>query len=229
MVKSIYILIPSFIISFFLGLIKGIYDFKMGDRRFRFFGEKITSLFLSVPDFFVIICIQIGIMALIDLGFPHINLYGSETFTNKLFAILFLSIYPTFYVARITEMYLSTESGKDYVRTAIGKGTPNKKVIYVHMLSNCWVRVVGQINTLMLYILSNLFIVEFLTGYRGGAYRFYQAFNVQKNFGVGSDMEIDIPVVIEYVILFTTFVLLTKIVSDIVRSLLLAREASLEK
>lgn len=229
MKKSIYIILPSFIISFFAGILKGIYDFKMGNRRFRIFGEKITSFFLSVPDFFIVIAIQIGIMALIDLGLPHINVYGSETFSNKLLATIFLSIYPTFYIARITEMYLSSESGKDYVRTAIGKGTSNKKIVYMHMLSNCWVKVIGQLNTLMLYILSNLFIVEFLTGYRGGAYRFYQAFHVPKKFSIGSEMEIEIPVVIEFVIVFTAFVLLTKIVSDSIQSALLAREASAEK
>lgn len=227
--KSIYILLPSIIISFIFGVVKGIYDFKVGKKAFNLFGEKITSFFLSVPDFFVIIAIQVGIMALIDLGFPHVKLYGSETLSNKLFAIGFLSIYPTFYIARITENYLSSESGRDYVRTAIGKGTSSKKIIYLHMLNNCWIRVVGQINTLVLYILSNLFIVEFLTGYRGGAYRFYQAFHVPKQFSIGSSMNIDIPIVVEFIVLFTTIVLLTKIVSDMIHSILLRREATIEK
>ncbi|QOR66829.1 ABC transporter permease subunit [Cytobacillus suaedae] len=214
--RSFLIIIPAFLLSLTIGIIKGIYDFSTNRSRFNWLGEKATSLFLAVPDFFLIILIQLLILYSIDLGFPHIDIFGHETFINKALAVLFLSMYPTFYIAKITSVSLQDEDKKDYVRTAQGKGTPIWRIVSIHMLKNCWVKIFSHLNTLMLYILSNLFIVELLTSYRGAAYLFYKSFNIKTSFYVGTPFDIDVPIIIGLSFSFTFILLISNWISQII-------------
>lgn len=47
----------------------------------------------------------------------HVDLYGQDKFSNILLAVIFISIYPSLYIAQITEIFLREEIGKDYIRT----------------------------------------------------------------------------------------------------------------
>lgn len=221
--KSLWLIVPSFIISSILGVLKGIYDFYVKRRRFNVLGEKATVFFLSVPDFFLLLMIQVALITFADYGLRRISLYGSEAVSNKVVGITFLAIYPTFYIARLTYSSLEQQSTQDYIRTAFSKGTNRFKIVWKHMLSNCWLAVVSHLNTIMLYILSNLFIVELITSYRGAAYRFYKALRVRGSFTVGSPQSIDTSLVIEYIIVFTGIVLIVQLLSKLAAHQLLRR------
>ncbi|MHC0039136.1 ABC transporter permease subunit [Pseudoneobacillus sp. C159] len=222
--KSLIIFIPSIFISILFGIAKGIYDFTTKKRRFSLLGERTTSTFLAVPDFFIILSTQILIMVLFTYGFPHIDVYGSETWSNKILGVLFLSMYSLFYIARITTTVLEEQSGQDYIRTALSKGVSLRKVIWRHMLGNCWVKIFSHMNTIVLYLLSNLFIVEYLLGYRGGAYRFYKAFEIKRTFTPLDLMNIDTRVVIGFIIVFTFIVFISHLLSKIASFYFLAKE-----
>ncbi|WP_226646890.1 ABC transporter permease subunit [Mesobacillus subterraneus] len=224
--KSLVLLIPSLFISLIFGVIKGIFDFRFSKGLASLPGQRTTSLLLSMPDFFVIISVQIGLMILVTYGFPHIDVYGSETLSNKLLGIFFLSMYPLVYIARVTQSVLQAEAGMDYIRTAKSKGTSPNKIIFIHMLGNGWLKILSHLNTITLYLLSNLFIVEFLTGYRGGAYRFFRAFEVKPVFTIGAKMEIEIPIIIEYILIFTFIVLLSQMASTIASDRQLRKEGN---
>ncbi|GAA0342063.1 hypothetical protein GCM10008967_35580 [Bacillus carboniphilus] len=224
--KSLIILIPAIFVSIIFGILKGYFDFRYSGLKYNIVGRRTTSFFLSVPDFFLIICIQMGLIILFRFGFPEVDIYGYENLDNKLFGIFFLSMYPVFYIARVVESILYEETGKDYVRTAMSKGISISKIIWRHMFSNGLLKIISHFNTIILYLLSNLFIVEFLIGYRGAAYRFYRAFNVKKQFAAGDNMDIEIPLVIEYIVLFTFVVLCAQILSKIAAHFLLAKEGA---
>ncbi|WP_084599548.1 ABC transporter permease subunit [Pontibacillus chungwhensis] len=224
--KSMWLIVPSFILSSILGVLKGIYDFYVKHRKLKFLGEKTTVFFLSVPDFFLLLMIQVALITLAHYGFPRISLYGSEEVSNKIVGIVFLAIYPTFYIARLTYSSLEQQSNEDYIRTALSKGTHRFKIIWTHMLSNCWLAITSHLNTIMLYILSNLFIVELITSYRGAAYRFYKALHVRGSFTVGSPQSIDTSLVIEYIIVFTGVLLIVQLFSKLAAYQLLRRGGS---
>ncbi|CAG9609933.1 ABC transporter permease subunit [Pseudoneobacillus rhizosphaerae] len=224
--KSLIILIPSILLSMILGISKGVYDFTLKKRKFSLVGARTTSFFLVVPDFFIILSSQLLIMIAFSYGLPYVDVYGSETWSNKILAILFLSMYPMFFIARITSSTLEEQSGQDYIRTALSKGVSFRKIIWRHMMGNCWLKIISQLNTLVLYLLSNLFIVEFLLGYRGGAYRFYRAFEIKRTFTPLDVMNIDTGIVIGFIIVFTFIVFISHIISKILSFYFLRNEGN---
>lgn len=211
---SLWIIIPAFLISMFIGVWRGILDYKHLGRKTDVLGSGMTSFFISIPDFFLIILIQITIMFLHDFGIiPRVDLYGRDNVITIILAMVFLSIYPTLYMARITTTCLIEEDGKDYITTARGKGTPNTRILYQHKLKNCYATILSQTNTIVLYILSNLFVVEFVTNYRGAAHRFYQVVYVQHQGIIGQSFEVDVPLVIGFVLGFTVIILISNWIS----------------
>jgi oligopeptide transport system permease protein len=218
--KSMLIVIPALFLSFFLGIAKGIFDYRIRQRRGRLFGVSTTRFFLSIPDLFLIIALQLLIMEGYEAGFlPHIVVYGSEYISVVLLNIIFLSIYPLFYIANITYFSIRDEQGMDYIRTAFSKGTSSFKVLYRHVLKNCFAKILSHTNTITLYTLSNLFIVEFLTNYRGAAYFFYQTVTSPEFFTVGSTIQVQLYPAAGYTILFTFVIFLAKILSEIAKGL----------
>jgi len=220
--KSLWIIIPSFILSAVLGLLKGVYDFNSKNRKYNPLGKPTTVFFLSVPDFFLLLAIQVAIIFLSNNSIlPHISLYGSEEASNKIVCIVFLTIYPLFYISRLTLTSLENQASQDYIRTAMSKGTPKKQIVWRHMLGNCWLSIISHLNTIMLYILSNLFVVELITNYRGAAYLFYQALTTR-----GSMVrfeEFTSSVIIEFIVIFTTIMMLTQLISKLAAGIMLRK------
>ena len=219
--KSMLITIPALMIGLFLGIAKGVFDFRIRSRRGKLFGVRTTRFFLSIPDLFLIISLQLLIMEGYEAGIlPHIKVYGSEEPSVILLDIIFLAIYPLFYIANITYFSIRDEQGMDYIRTALSKGTSSFKVLYRHVLKNCYVKILSHTNTITLYTLSNLFIVEYLTNYRGAAFFFYETLTSPAMFRTGQQLEIGIYPAAGYIILFTALIFISKVLSQIARGLI---------
>lgn len=220
MKKSLIIIMPALLLGYFGGILKGIYDFWSQDKKGKLLGKSFTWLFLSIPDLFVIISIQLSIIALYSAGIiPKIHLFSADTLDRYIMCILFLAIYPFFYVANITYTSLQGEEGKDYIRTAKAKGTKSLKILYVHVLKNSWPMILSQSNTVILYILSNLFIVEKLSGFQGAGYYFFIAVATPPNFTLGSNFYIQPTEAFAYIIFFTFLIFLSNTISNICRSI----------
>ncbi|MFS0862841.1 ABC transporter permease subunit [Fredinandcohnia sp. 179-A 10B2 NHS] len=209
--RSLYILVPAIFIGFFVGILKGVFDYFVRKRKIGI-GSGMTWFMLSVPDLFFMIIIQLSLMFLYEVGlFPHVDLFGHEKLENIIVCSLFLSIYPLFLIANITYATLLEEESKDYITTAKSKGVSYFKTITVHMLKNAMQKINMNSNTMTLYVLSNLFIVEFLTNYRGAAYYFYQAIASPQNFVVGTNFHMYTNVAVGFVFLFTVIILISNL------------------
>lgn len=216
--KSMLITIPALILGFFLGIAKGLFDYRIRNRWGKLFGVSTTRFFLSIPDLFLIISIQLLLMEGYHAGWlPHIIVYGSDQLSVVILDIIFLTIYPIFYIANITYFSIRDEQGMDYIRTALSKGTSSLKILYRHVLKNCFVKILSHTNTITLYTLSNLFIVEFLTNYHGAAQAFFETVQSPDFLRIGMQMGINIYPAAGYVILFTAVILLAKVVSEIAK------------
>jgi len=217
--RSLKIFVPAIIIGFFLGIAKGVLDYRFRKGTGKFFGQYATAGILAIPDIAVIILIQIAVLYLQAKGLVDINLFGHDQIDNVLMNILYLSIYPVMFISTITFNALQAEQGEDYVRTARSKGISEMKVLYTHMLKNGMLKVFAYSNTIVLYTLSNLFIVEVFTEYRGAAFYMYETLGSATTFYVGALLSADVIAQIGYVFLFTVFILLANVVSGIARSL----------
>jgi oligopeptide transport system permease protein len=175
MSRSIYLIVTAFLVSIPLGLLKGIYDYRKTHTRKNILGNGSTWFFQSIPDFFVVISVQVFFIGLYKMGFPLIPLFGYDHWYSFLTPSLMLSIYPIVYIARITSSALAAQEREQYIRTAQAKGLSERVILYKHAMGNCWGTILSHFSSLMLYILSNLLIIEYLMFYRGAAYRLYEA------------------------------------------------------
>ncbi len=216
--RSMLIFMPAILIGFFVGIAKGIFDFNTRKTKAKFIGQPVTIGFLSVPDIAIIVFIQLTVLFLQGYGLVEIDLFGHDKIDNILMNILYLSIYPVMFIANITFKTLENEQGLDYIRTARSKGTGELKILYRHMLKNGLPKILAYSNTMVLYTLSNLFIVEVFTDYKGAAYYMYTTLGSSTTFYVGALVSPNIIAQIGYIFLFTVVILVFNIVSGIARS-----------
>ncbi|MBT2678535.1 ABC transporter permease subunit [Bacillus sp. ISL-35] len=218
--KSLLLIVPTLIFAYIFGVLKGIFDFRVQKRKLNFLGNGTTWLFISMPDLFFIIIIQIGLMFLYEKGlFFHVTLYGSEKLETYVVGILFLLIYPVFYLANITNVSLQEQSGNDYIRTAKSKGTSGAKILFIHILKNSFPRILAHANTITLYVLSNLFIVEKLMNFQGAADGLFNAVLRGTGFKVGMEIMVDGISAAGYTVFFASIILVSNLVTQIFKSL----------
>ncbi|WP_144480380.1 ABC transporter permease subunit [Cytobacillus oceanisediminis] len=218
--KSLLLIVPTLIFAYIFGILKGIFDFRMQKKKLNFLGNGTTWLFISMPDLFFIIIIQIGLMFLYEKGlFFHVTLYGSEKLETYIVGILFLLIYPVFYLANITNVSLQEQSGNDYIRTARSKGTSDVKILFIHILKNSFPRILAHANTITLYVLSNLFIVEKLMNFQGAADGLFNAVLRGTGFKVGMEIMVDGISAAGYTVFFASIILVSNLVTQLFKSL----------
>jgi oligopeptide transport system permease protein len=215
--KSFIIVLLALGFGFSLGLLKGILDYRLSIGRWTFFGKGTTWFFLSIPDFFIVISIQLGLMYLYDIGlFPYVDVFGSDKPDNFIMAIIYLMIYPLFYIAKIVSTSFESEERKDYIRTAKSKGISYNKILYLHVLWNCWVTILTNLSTISLYMLSNLFIIEKFMGYKGAGYYFFSVVTPGAMVYVGGGRDLGLAnMAIAFTLIFTLFILIVHIISHI--------------
>jgi ABC-type dipeptide/oligopeptide/nickel transport system permease component len=210
MPRSLMVIFTALIISFFLGVMKGIYDYKTSKKRTSLLGNWTTWIFQSIPDFLLVLLIQ----WLIIRYFPFIKFFGREGWNAFILPSILVSIYPLMYIARITSASIAAQEGQQYIQVAKAKGLSNRMVLYKHILKNSMSTILSHLSSLMLYILSNLFIVEYFMNYQGAAQRFFMAIDYSKSFGTGVNYEPGIIIGISGC--FMALILLVQIISLLV-------------
>lgn len=217
--RSLKIIVPAMLISFIIGIAKGIFDYRTRNSFARLPGQGTTWLGLSVPDLFFVVLAQVALSAFIANGWIFkIDLYGHEKIDNIILCILFLTIYPTAYVANVTFQVFRDEEGEDYIRTAKSKGIGDFPIYFKHMLKNGIRKILSHSNTVVLYVLSNLFIIEMIMEYRGAAFYFRQSLGNPSKFMVGMDViGTDVIYAAGYAFIFTFIVLIANIITELAK------------
>jgi oligopeptide transport system permease protein len=211
--RSLAVIMTAFLISISLGVLKGIFDYRNMYNKKNLLGQGVTSFFLALPDFFMIICLQ----WMIIFYFPFIQFFGHGNWYSFILPSILVSLYPVMYMARITSSSIAGQEGQQYIQVAKGKGFTKKIVLYKHMLRNCWGTILSHFSTVMLYILSNLLIVEYLMDYKGAAYRLFKAFHYTNTYRMGHKSQVEEELVIGLALCFMIIVLLTQWVSQIAK------------
>lgn len=210
MKRSLKLIVPAFFLSLAMGIVKGVADFRYRNRKWGMFSTNITSIFQSIPDFFVIVGFQYGILLLIRLGFPKLPLYGYSEWYHIILPTMFIALFTMMYVAKLIHSLLLDEEGKEYIRTAISKGVSTNKVVIKHMLKNSFHKFIDYLPTIMLVLLTHLIIVEYLMFYQGIGVRFFSAFELITVFRVGTQFPINIPFIIGSILFFTVVLLVVE-------------------
>ncbi|RXJ01103.1 ABC transporter permease subunit [Anaerobacillus alkaliphilus] len=214
--QSLKVIFAAFVISIFIGIYKGIFDYKQTNRRTSFLGNGTTFMIQAIPDFFLII---LTILVVITF-FPFIPIFSQGEWYSFIIPSIIVSIYPTLYIARITSTLISNEDGMQYIQVAKAKGLTNRMVLYRHMLRNCYGTILSHCSSVMLLIISNLLMVEYLLGYKGAAYRLFEALSHSTVIVVGQRHNFEGELIIGISFCFLVIVLLSRIISELASSYL---------
>ncbi|KEZ48617.1 MULTISPECIES: ABC transporter permease subunit [Metabacillus] len=221
--RSLKVIVFAFFLSLSLGILKGIYDAKRGGPLRLVFGKGFTWLLQSVPDFFLFLSLQ---WILLIYFRDYVDLFGYESWYSFIYPALLVSIYPALYISRITAASILDQEGMPYIAVARSKGLPSAMITFKHMLKNSLVPILTNMGSLMIYLLSNLLIVEYLTDYKGAAYRLFEAFHVTPVLSAGLNTAIEPNVIILFGICFMFMVLTVQILSETAKRWIDPREGS---
>ncbi|MCR8846352.1 ABC transporter permease subunit [Paenibacillus sp. SC116] len=183
--NSLAVIVTSFVLSMGLGILKGIFDYQSSDRKTKWLGGMTTWLFQSIPDFLLILLYQWIILTY----FPSIRIFAQEGWEAWVLPTVLLSIYPTFYIARITSASIAAQEGLLYITVAQAKGLSRTRIMYKHVLKNCMSTILSHLSSLFVYMLSNLLIIEYFSNFPGAADRLFFAIDYDTQFGAGANYE----------------------------------------
>ncbi len=205
--NSLMIIIGALVISFFLGIMKGIFDFKVGRKKLSIFGNWTTWISQSIPDFFVILFIQ----WLLIRHFPITKFFERDGWDAFLLPALLVAIFPLMYIARITSTAIAGQVGQLYIQVARAKGISERMILYKHIFRNCISTILSHLSSLMVYILSNLLMVEYFMNYPGAANRLFLAIDYDPRYGTG--MKYEPGLIIGITFFFMILILIVQIIS----------------
>ncbi len=184
-----------------LGIIAGMKEGSWFDKFISIFSITTTS----VPDYVsgVVFMIVFGVVL---QWLPPISktLYGNIGIEHMILPALSLSLYGLGYIARMTRASMVEVMTAQYIRTAILKGMPYKRVILKHALRNALIAPFTVIVLQIPWLLTGVVAIELLFSYEGFGKLLLDAATTN-----------DIPLVMACAMVTVFVVVSTQILSDV--------------
>ncbi|MCM3719513.1 ABC transporter permease subunit [Fictibacillus phosphorivorans] len=128
----------------------------------------LLTFFESLPDLFIVVILQFGIIYIYRSSGVLIanvtNVYNNPIY---LLPILTLSILPTIQLFKIALLLMKDEQHKPYVTVGRAIGLSRSYITIVHVFRNILTSLVQYYKTIFVFMLSNLFIVEYVFNLNG--------------------------------------------------------------
>lgn len=151
------------------GILKGLWDFRQLQRQRGALGSMLVGAVQGLPDFWVILWVQIGAAWLTDAAgwFDLGHSYDALKPLTLLYPVVALALIPWAYIARLTTLAMTEVYERDYIRTARSKGLHELVVMGKHGLRTALVQLLDSLPNVAAMLFSNLLIVEYWFGYPG--------------------------------------------------------------
>ena len=150
-----------------LGCIAGITEGKPPDRII----SLISSVFVSVPSFasgiFLIVIFSLWLGWIPGVSIPDPDAGFLDSAKKLILPILVLALDEIGYLARMTRVSMAEVMQSDYIRTAVLKGIPKRKVIWRHALRNAFIAPFTAIMLHVNWLIGGVVVVEVLFNYPG--------------------------------------------------------------
>jgi peptide/nickel transport system permease protein len=147
-------------IALVTGVLAGIREGSAQDRTISF----LSVLFTSIPE--IATAIFLTVIFALGLGWLPAKSKG-EGLEYLVLPVLTLVLYDFGYVARMTRASVAEVMTSQYVRTAILKGIPYRRVIMRHVLRNALIAPFTVIVLQLNWLLSGVVVVEVFFQYEG--------------------------------------------------------------
>ena len=176
-------------------------------------GERLTMVpmlaLFAIPTFVLIPILQWINYQFYLRAWPSLPAAGWGSAQNWVMPIIVLAAGNLGYISRLTRANVLEVLTQDYVRTARGKGLPEKTVRGTHVLRNAMLPIVTVVGPAIAFLVTGAFVVESLFSIPGVGFLSVQA--VQQR---------DYPVIQGTVVVLALAVVLMNLVTDIAYSAL---------
>ncbi|MDM5318165.1 ABC transporter permease subunit [Fictibacillus sp. b24] len=121
----------------------------------------------SFPDLFIVVVLQVCIVYIYKQTGILIHFYNGFNDPIYLLPVLVLSIVPTIQLFKLTLLLMSEEQHKIYVTVARSMGLSTLYILLKHVFRNILTSLVQYAKPIIVFMLSNLFIVEYVYNLNG--------------------------------------------------------------
>ncbi|MBH0158093.1 MULTISPECIES: ABC transporter permease subunit [Fictibacillus] len=126
------------------------------------------TLLESLPDLFIVIALQVSAVYIFKkTGLLIANVSGVYDNRIYFFPILTLSVLPTIQLFKITFLLMKEEQNKPYITVARAMGLGNLYITLNHVFRNIMTSLFQYSKTIFVFMLSNLFILEYVFNLNG--------------------------------------------------------------
>ncbi len=157
---SLVIFLSAFLLSLAIGILLAYFTTYLAEKRFNSV-SKIVSLFEALPDLFIIIVIQFGVLFYFKqtgtLLFPVASTGQNKSY---MLPVLALAMIPSLMVYKVILFLVRDELAKSYVDLAKGKGISRSSVFFQHILRNITPSIFSHSKSILLLLLSSMVIFE---------------------------------------------------------------------
>ncbi|MFC9729457.1 ABC transporter permease [Streptomyces roseolus] len=144
-----------------LGIIAGLRAGRLADNAVLLF----TLLIISIPVF--VLGFFIKMIFADNLGWIAPNVSNDNLWTEMIAPAVVLGGLSLAYVARLTRTSMAENLRADYMRTAIAKGLPKRRVIGVHLMRNSMIPVVTFLGTDIGALMGGAIVTERIFNVKG--------------------------------------------------------------
>ena len=156
------------VVGVVLGLVAGLRRGKATDTGVL----AITLLVVSIPTFVTGYVLQYYVGVKWGIANPAVG--EGAPIKDLIMPALVLAGVSLAYVARLTRTSVAENSRADYLRTAVAKGLPRRRVIVNHMLRNSLIPVVTFLGTDIGNLMAGALVTERIFNIQGVGYQIYQ-------------------------------------------------------
>ncbi|WP_031521340.1 ABC transporter permease [Streptomyces sp. NRRL F-5123] len=169
---TVRLTLVAFVLEAVIGIALGLFA---GLRRGRVFDTGVlamTLIVVSIPTFVTGFVLQYLVGVKWNILSPSVG--DGAPFKDLIMPGLVLAGVSLAYVARLTRTSVAENTRADYLRTAVAKGLPRRRVITNHMLRNSLIPVVTFLGTDIGNLMAGALVTERIFNIHGVGYQIYQ-------------------------------------------------------
>ncbi|GAA1016511.1 MULTISPECIES: ABC transporter permease [Streptomyces] len=152
-----------------LGIIAGLRPDSVQDRGLL----TLTLILISMPSFVLGYLLQYFFAFQLQMVTPTVQ--DSENFGDLLLPAVVLGSLSLAYVARLTRTSMVENLRADYMRTAVAKGLPRRRIVGVHLMRNSLIPVVTFLGTDIGNLMTGAIVTEGIFNVQGVGNAIFEA------------------------------------------------------
>ncbi|MEU0303993.1 ABC transporter permease [Streptomyces sp. NPDC006175] len=166
---ALFAFIFTVVVGISMGVFAGLKADTLRDRGLL----VLTLLLISVPSFVLGFLGQYFFA--FQLGWVEPNVSLEATSSELILPAVVLGSLSLAYVARLTRTSVAENLRSDYMRTAVAKGLPRRRIVGVHLMRNSMIPVVTFLGTDLGALLGGAVVTEGIFNVKGVGYNVFDA------------------------------------------------------